>query len=73
MLDGENLGSSLPKNNSCVACCFYLFRVLMLVQREGLGSVKCSSVHLACGFFKSEWETGVYANFCLCRNSMECL
>ena len=22
--------------------------------------------------FKSEWETGVYTNFCLCGNSTEC-
>lgn len=31
VLDGGNLGSSLPKNNSRVACCFYLFHVLVLV------------------------------------------
>lgn len=45
VLDGENFGSSLQKNNSHVASCFCLFDVLLLVQREGLGS---SSVHLPC-------------------------
>lgn len=52
VLDGENLGSSLQKNNSCVSCCFSVFHVLLLVQSDGLGSVVCSSVHLACVFLK---------------------
>jgi len=30
VLDGENLGCSLPKNNSRVACCFSLCHVLVL-------------------------------------------
>lgn len=31
LVNGGNLGSSLPKNNSRVAYCFYVFYVLVLV------------------------------------------
>lgn len=57
VLDRENLESSLLRNNSHVTCYFYLFHVL--VYREGLSSMECSSVHLVC--ILKKW-TG---NWCL--------
>lgn len=52
VLDGENLGPSLPKNNSHAACFLPVFHVLMFLQRKGLGSMECSSLHLPCVFLK---------------------
>lgn len=47
----ERTYSSLLRNNSHVSCSFYLFHVL--VYREGLSSMECSSVHLCmCVYLK---------------------